>query len=291
MTSQGITLPDGRTMGYEAYGAHEGPLVFALHGTPTCSLAFENIDKPASTLGIREVAPDRPGIRSSSARPGYRVIDVAQDLVAAADALGMERFGVLGWSGGGPYALATADVATDRLLGVVVAAGMGPLDSPHGASGYSSFDQQMLRWSRDRPWLARVSLGTMGFACRVAPGLIRSALSGDLSPRDKEVAEVATRDQSSRMAMRFVSEAFRGGAGGVVADYAALGSPWGFALEDIKVRVHVWQGDDDRMVSPVHARAIVERAPTCELIECPGEGHMIAYTHAEEMLRQAATLD
>jgi len=91
--------------------------------------------------------------------------------------------------------------------------------------------------------------------------------------------------------MRFVSEAFRGGAGGVVADYAALGSPWGFALEDIKVRVHVWQGDDDRMVSPVHARAIVERAPTCELIECPGEGHMIAYTHAEEMLRQAATLD
>ena len=91
--------------------------------------------------------------------------------------------------------------------------------------------------------------------------------------------------------MRFVSEAFRGGAGGVVADYAALGSPWGFALEDIRVRVYVWQGDDDRMVSPVHARAIVERATTCELIECPGEGHMIVYSHAEEMLRQAAALD
>jgi len=194
MTSRTLTLPDGRTMGYEAYGAQEGPLVFALHGTPTCSLAFENLDEPARTVGVRVVAPDRPGIRSSSAKPGYRVVDVAQDLVAAADALGVEHLGVLGWSGGGPYALAAADVATDRLLGVVVAAGMEPLDSLQGATGYSAFDMQMLPWSRDRPWLARVALGAMGIVCRVAPSLIRSAFSGDLSPRDKHVLEVATRD-------------------------------------------------------------------------------------------------
>ena len=291
MTSQGITLPDGRTMSYEAYGAQDGPLVFALHGTPTCGLAFQLLDEPAHTLGVRVVAPDRPGIRASSARRGYRVVDVALDLVAAADALGAERFGVLGWSGGGPYALAAADVATDRLLGVVVAAGMGPLDSAGAATGYSAFDLRMLRWSQDTPSLARVALGTMGLAARVTPGLVRKAMSEDLSPHDKEVAETAFGGQSPRVAMRFLSEAFRGGASGVLADYSALGSPWGFALEDIRVSVHVWQGDDDRMVSPVHARAIVDRAPTCKLLECPGEGHMIVFSHAEEMLRQAAALD
>lgn len=291
MTESTLTLPDGRTLGYEAYGTQQGPLVFALHGTPTCSLAYTMLHEPAHSLGIRLLAPDRPGIRSSSAKRGYRVVDVARDLVAAADALEAEKFGVLGWSGGGPYALATAYVAADRLLGVVVAAGMGPFDSPRTATGYSAFDIKMLGWSRDRLWLARAVMGTMGLVVRAAPGPVRGALSGDFSPHDREVLESLTRDQSSREAMRFVSEAFRGGGGGVVADYAALASPWGFALEDIAVPVRMWQGDDDRIVSPVHAHAMVQRMSTSELIECPGEGHMIAYSHAEEMLRQAAALE
>lgn len=290
MTGQAITLPDGRTMGYETYGAGHGPLVFVLHGTPTCGLAFQPLHEPARRLGVRLVAPDRPGIRSSTAKKGYCVADVGRDTVAAANLLGEERFGVLGWSGGGPYALATAAAGDERLLGVVVTGGMGPPDTPEAARDYSGFDLQMMRWSRERPRLARVAMGTMGLAIRLAPGMGRSMISADLSPRDREVSAAVTQGETPRQAIRFVSEALRGGAAGVVADYAALSADWGFLLQDIAAPVHIWQGDDDRMVPPVHARNLVSRLSAGNLIQCPGEGHLLPLSHGEEMLRQATAL-
>lgn len=291
MVYRTLELLDGRIVGYETYGADQGPLVFALHGTPTCGLAFQPLDECARRLGVRLIAPDRPGIRSSTAKTGYRVVDVGFDMVAAADLLGEERFGVLGWSGGGPYALATAAVGDSRLLGVVVAAGMGPPDTPEAATDYSGLDLQMLRWSREKPRLARAALGTLGVACRLTPGMASKSFSEDLSPRDKEVYEAAARGQIPREPIRFVSEAFRGGAGGVVADYAALSSDWGFRLQDISVLVHIWQGDNDRMVPPVHARNLASRLSTRALIQCPGEGHLLVLSHKEEMLRQSAALE
>jgi pimeloyl-ACP methyl ester carboxylesterase len=238
------------------------------------------------------VAPDRPGIRSSTANSGYKVVDVGHDVVAVADALGEKLFGVIGWSGGGPYALAVAAVAGNRLLGTVLAAGMGPPDTPEATTEYSSLDLRMLRWSRERPRLARIALGVVGLVCRIAPGVASRSFTEELCPRDKEVyRRIVQGDQTSKESLRFVSQAFRGGPLGVVADYAAQSADWGFRLEDVDVPVSIWQGEDDRMIPPVHARNLTTRLPTPDLVLCPGEGHFVPYSHMGEMLRQAAALE
>lgn len=286
-----LELPDGRSLGYQTYGAEHGTLVFALHGCPNCSLCFEPLDEPARRLGVRLVALDRPGIRSSSEREGYRVIDVGHDIVAAADVLGEHRFGVLGHSAGGPYALAAALVADQRLLGVVVAAGMGPPDTVEAATHYPRSNLRVLRWSRERPLLARMALGAASVAMRLVPGLVRAVFSRDLPPRDRELRQTTWQGKTSRESMRLVSEAFRGRGRGVLADCTALSGDWGFVLEDIKTHVRVWQGDDDRTVAPVHARNLMSRLPSCDFVECPGDGHLFIFSHGEAMLRQAAALD
>jgi pimeloyl-ACP methyl ester carboxylesterase len=240
---------------------------------------------------VRLIAPDRPGIRSSSERRGYRVIDVGHDIVAAADVLGEHRFGVLGYSAGGPYALATALVADQRLLGVVVAAGMGPPDAPEAATHYPRSNLRVLRWSRERPRLARMALGTASVAMHLAPGTFRAVFSRDLAARDRELRQTTWRGQTPRDSMRMVTEAFRGGGKGVLADCTALAGDWGFLLQDVRARVRLWQGDDDRTVAPVHARNLMSRLPACDFVECPGDGHLLIFSHGEAMLRQAAGLE
>jgi len=97
---------DGRTIGYAEYGAPDGPVVMALHGTPACGIGYAVLAPAAEAGGVRVIAPDRPGIRRSDRRPSADVVDHARDVARLADELGIACFGVIGWSGGGPYALA-----------------------------------------------------------------------------------------------------------------------------------------------------------------------------------------
>src|SRR5205814_8376679 len=98
--------PTGRQLRYRAAGDPAAPPVISHHGTPGSRLPVN----PDPHLGdaIRIVSYDRPGYGGSDPRPDRSVADVADDVAAVADALGIERFAVIGGSGGGPHALATA---------------------------------------------------------------------------------------------------------------------------------------------------------------------------------------
>ena len=82
-----------------------GPL---LHGTPGCRLERWPDEDLYRRLGVFVVTHDRAGYGRSTRRPGRRIVDEVDDVVALADHLGLERFGVAGGSGGGAHALACA---------------------------------------------------------------------------------------------------------------------------------------------------------------------------------------
>src|SRR5205823_6605134 len=127
--SRVASLSGGRRLGYADWGDPDGrPLLF-FHGTPASRLAVEWADGSAAEHGIRLLSLDRPGHGLSDPAPGRSLLDWARDIDAFADALGLERFAVAGWSGGGPYVLACAYALTDRLADAVVLSGCGPLDS------------------------------------------------------------------------------------------------------------------------------------------------------------------
>lgn len=126
-----FTLPSGRTLGYARYGVAIStlPPTFYFHGFPSSRLEGRNVSKKLQEAGLTMIAVDRPGFGTSSPHPGGSLINHAEDIGALATQLGLEKYAILGMSGGGPYALACAKVLPkDRLVGVAVVAGAGTYD-------------------------------------------------------------------------------------------------------------------------------------------------------------------
>lgn len=124
--SQSCTLPDGRTLSYAEFGDPIGyPLMF-FHGFPSCRLEAWFLDPIAQRKGIRLIAPDRPGFGRSTFQPNRQFVHYPSDIRALADHLELDRFAILGGSGGGPYALACAKDIPGRLSAVGLLASAGP---------------------------------------------------------------------------------------------------------------------------------------------------------------------
>src|SRR5690349_3697800 len=112
MTS--LDLADGRSLEYIVTGSGDGMPLVLHHGTPSAAVVFGPWHESAAKHGLRMVMYSRPGYAGSSPRPGRTVADAAADVAALLDALGAERFLTMGWSGGGPHALACAKLLPDR---------------------------------------------------------------------------------------------------------------------------------------------------------------------------------
>src|SRR6185436_14998446 len=103
-----LRLADGRTLEYLVTGPASGTPLVLHHGTPGAALQFEPQVAAATRHGLRVVSYSRPGYAGSSPQPGRSVAAAAADVAAILDELGAARFLTVGWSGGGPHALACA---------------------------------------------------------------------------------------------------------------------------------------------------------------------------------------
>ena len=108
MVTASVPLPDGRVLAYEEYGVPTGFPILSFHGGLSSRLDAAPAHEAAVATGVRLIAPDRPGMGLSTYQPGRRLLDWPADVAHLADALGIERFAVMGWSAGGPYAAVCA---------------------------------------------------------------------------------------------------------------------------------------------------------------------------------------
>jgi len=278
-----------RTVGYYEYGVADGSPVVAMHGTPASGAGFAWADAAARELGIRLLAPDRPGIGASDgwARPDVRVVDYASELAAFVDALGVEHFSLLGYSGGAPYALAAAHALGDRVGGAAIVAGAGNVGVWARTSEFELTDRQLTLLSVRAPALARLTLSVSAFFARFLPTLsFRFALQ-ELSDPDREIMR---QFPSERDALVLFTEAVTRGTHGVVADYVAQSQPWGFAVEDIRVPLHCWHGTDDRTVPVRHSEELVARVPGAQLTLWEDAGHLALVERIGEVLHSLSDL-
>jgi pimeloyl-ACP methyl ester carboxylesterase len=276
-----ITLADGRGVGVYEYGRPDGNPVMVFHGIPACGAGFDWADAPARERGLRLIAPDRPGIGLSTRQRDWALRDWPPIVASLADHLGIERFGVWGYSGGGPHAVATAAAYPDRVLGAAVAAGMGEMGTFAKAEDFEKTDRQLLNLSVKHPLVARAVLAVTARVARWSPKSAVRSFARQLNDAD---AKVAASLGEAREIMALFTQAFLQGAAGVVDDYRATAHPWGVDFAAIKVPVKIWQGTADTMVPLRHAEALAERIPSAEYETWPDEGHLGTITHVADIL-------
>jgi pimeloyl-ACP methyl ester carboxylesterase len=270
--SRVIDLPDGRALAIVEAGDPGGAPVIYHHGTPSAGRPYAPWVRDAAERGIRLIAYDRPGYGRSDRRAGRAVADVAADIDALADALGLERFGTWGASGGGPHALACAALL-ERCAAAATFAGAAPYGEPEldfmagmGEDNLREFGAALEGEDALRPLLEEFAAGVRGATAEQLADEMRTLLS----PPD---AAALTGAFAEHLLASFHA-ATEPGVGGWLDDDLAFVRPWGFSVADIAVPVQVWQGDQDLMVPHAHADWLARHIPGAEVRMSPGDGHL-----------------
>lgn len=286
--NQNIVLADGRRLGYDEYGPANGRPLFYFHGTPSSRKDWSALGNEGlpEKLRVRVISADRPGMGLSDFQPGRRIGDWPADVAALADALGIERFAVLGYSGGGPYVAACAQKIPQRLTAAGIAAGEGPADQPGIYDDINPQAIQFMVLAREKPLQFRLMWGMVCTLARYAPRLVarRGGFFTGLPEPDKAVT--LAHQELGKSLYAAMIESVRGRTRGPQWDAALAVSPLDFPINRISVQVHLWQGECDRNVSPASGHYLARKIPDCQAVFLPGEGHIsLVVNHLEQILR------
>lgn len=282
-----LTTSDGRTLEVLVGGDPEGYPWLYHSGSPSAAVPFAPVDEAARAQGLRMITWSRAGYGGSSPRlPAQgppRMVDDVSDAVAVLDHLGVGDFVTLGWSGGGPRALACAALLPDRCRAAASLAGVAPHDAhgldwfagmaPENVAEYTAAEQGADAYAA---YLTAEFLPVMQAS---ADDLIE-AMGTLLTPVDQAALD--------RPYAEYLAETFRrAGAQGVVGvrdDGLAAAAPWGFDLASISVPVAIWQGRQDAMVPYAHGAWLAAHVPgaTPHLFE--DEGHLSLVAQLDRIL-------
>ncbi|WMJ08190.1 alpha/beta fold hydrolase [Nitrosomonas sp. sh817] len=231
-----LKLNDGRTLAYACYGRVEGKPLYFMHGFPGSRYQAALIHEQAKSAGIFVVAPERPGFGKTSLMPKRKITDWPNDMCQLADKLGHVRFGVLGTSCGGPYALACAHSIPSRLNFVGVVSGMAPRQDAAIRKGELPMLKALFALARIHPWLiAPLMLIDRVMFMRDAQKAVK-VLAGMLSEPDRQFLASNTM-VLTRLGVS-LKEAYAPGICGVMQDAALIARNHGYALEGIRIPVY-----------------------------------------------------
>ena len=268
-----IAVGDDRQIGFAEFGDPQGRAVFWLHGTPG---ARRQIPMEARVYAeqrqIRLIGVDRPGIGSSTPYQYDTVFAFAEDLRTIADTLGIDRFEVIGLSGGGPYTLACAAAMPDRVVAAGVLGGVAPV---RGADGISGGVSTLIS-------VAAPVIQIAGAPLRLAASQLIHLIRPVAEPALYAYARISpeadrkllVRPEFKAMFLDDLLNGSRKQLAAPFADVVVFARDWGFRLDEIKVPVRWWHGDADHIIPFAHGEHMVGLLPDAELHVLPGESHL-----------------
>jgi len=260
-----MTTVDGRALAFAVWGDRDGFPVLALHGTPGCRLERWPDEDLYRGLGVCYVTHDRAGYGRSDRRPGRRVADEPDDVLAIADHLGFDRFGVTGASGGGHHSLACAALLPERVVRAACIVGPAPLGAPGleqetWLAGQDPENVKEFGWAMAGEDVLRPQLENelAGMAERVA--VDPSTILGEFDLSETDRAELQ-RPERMQIIRESIAEQAATGVDGWVDDDLASVAPWGFDVAAVAVPVLVRYGATDVLVPPAHGEWLAANVP------------------------------
>jgi pimeloyl-ACP methyl ester carboxylesterase len=291
MEPKQIQLKDGRRLGYRIYGSLQHQPVLYYHGTPSSSkepmlLKFYGVplEELLKKYRLQLIAVDRPGMGYSDFHPDGSLLSFANDVYELLLHLNIERCHIMAWSGGGPYALATAFAFPGMIGQVSILCGFT-----------RRFDRHVLNEMGMNRWYFRSAL--------YLPAVLRSlmyVISGiqvrKPVPRwitrlpEADHRLISTAAALGNLSEHTMKEACRSGTRGAVHEARGYFNNFGFPLADIAVQVHFWWGTEDGTVTKIHAKQVEEQIRHGVVHYKKGEGHLSLYVHCfEEVLQHIST--
>ncbi len=277
-----VRRDDGSVIAVEVAGEQGGAPVLLCHGLADSRLSARLFTQAARELGLRIMAPDRPGTGRTDPRRLGRLADWAEDAALVLDGLRAESAALLGISAGGPFAAACAARFPGRPQ---PHAGL-PLGPPGWPTrGMAPGERLSLAVARHAPAFGGWFLGRLAALARRSPPLFLRLAASELPGIDRRaIAQPGMREAF----LAGYAEAFRRGSRGVAQDLRVLTRPWGFQLGSITVPASIHHGDADTTIPPQHARLYAEAIPGAQLQLYPGHGHFSILAAAREMLAPLA---
>jgi pimeloyl-ACP methyl ester carboxylesterase len=272
-TKEHVALGDGRVLEVLRGGEPSDTAVFLHHGTPFAPVPYAPIADAVGARGLAMVSWSRPGYASSTRQPGRRVADAAADAAEVLDALGHDRIVSIGWSGGGPHALACGALLGDRCAMVATIGGVAPHDAEDldwlEGMGPENVEEFTLAAGRGEGFLRFLDAAAAEFG-KLTGADVAASLGGLVS----EVDVAALRGDYADYLARGLAASATSGTGGWYDDDVAFTSPWGFDLGSIACPVAIWQGAQDRMVPFAHGQWLAAHIPGAHAHLLPDEGHL-----------------
>ena len=280
-------VENGRFLAYLDLGDPNGSPIFFFHGLPGSRVEAIALDKPAAQHGYRIIAPDRPGMGKSDPQPERSLLDWPRDVVALADGLGFQSFGVIGISGGGPFAQACAYAIPERLDFVLDIAGSAPIWTE------TAVRNQLSPWDRlfstmgkylpatfMQPPFAFINYRTR----KMTQGSDFVKLFGSgFSEVDKQMA---LEGENGRLLIRDVQVSFLQGTRAIAEETMLNYKPWGFSLNEITIPVHLFHGTEDKLVPFSFGEFKAKHIPNATFTPLPGRGHFYMLLDPAELFEK-----
>jgi pimeloyl-ACP methyl ester carboxylesterase len=278
-----ITLADGRALEVATVGDDTKPTVVFHHGTPGSWRTVTLLQPLIDSGDFFFVATSRAGYGRSSRDAGRNFASVVGDTRAALDHLGRDRYTTLGWSGGGPHALACAALDAPRCRGVVAIASVVPIDVDiDWTDGMGPENLEEFEMARQGGAAFEAAIEASGaFLAQSTSENLLELMGGLLSDPDAAVLG----DDNLRAAFaESTAYGFVEGWRGFYDDDVAIFTPWGFDPASIAVPAHLFYGDQDRMVPPTHGHWLSTHLATSTTHHYPNDGHLSIFAnHVDEV--------
>jgi pimeloyl-ACP methyl ester carboxylesterase len=283
-----LKLTDGRFLEYFDNGIASTSAIVFHHGTPAHASLWNSWLEIAATQGIRALSYSRAGYGISDRNEGRTVHSNNGDIRELLDSFGIRDFVSIGWSGGGPHALATSTLNGNK--GVITLASVGQygvddLDflAGMGPENEDEFGEALKGEAQISAWM---DANAEAFKS-VRDTEIREALGGLIGDVDKKALDGVIADEYATATRKGLAVSFDGW----IDDDIAFVHPWGFDLGAIQVPVLIWQGDDDFMVPHAHSYWLEKHIPTGTLHFVPGHGHIsLIADYKNQIIEQAREL-
>jgi pimeloyl-ACP methyl ester carboxylesterase len=264
----------------------EGRPVIVVHGTPGGYDQAELMARFLPRAEFRSIAPSRPGYLGSPLA-GRLAVDQQADLLASLmDSLGIERAGILCWSGGGPSSYQLAAHHPDRVTAVIaLAAATKPIQRPE-----DDLPTRLMFNTRAGEWLLRVT------AAHAPKQLISATIDAEGALSKEQVEQRTNEVFADEVKRRFVLDlastvTHRDREAGLENDWEQFQTMPHLDLEAIKAPCMLVQGGADSDVTPDHSEDAAARIPRAELITLDTGTHLAFYTHPDATTAQARAIE